>query len=152
MGYIIYTILEDKPIPITPTVIKLGVATSTDGINFTRSTSNPILSATYNWEANGVAGASIIYADSTLKMVYHNAPGTAFGKAISLDGINWGKSPEPFFRKENTVNGWAYQKSPIHVLLKQTVITGFIIQDIVIRSISKLDLQVIPCSDKFPTD
>lgn len=97
---------------------KLGLATSSDGINFTKCTTNPIMLPTNSWEANGVACSSILAEGGILKMAYHNATGTAFGKAYSTDGINWEKSSVPFFKKENTVNNWGASEISHPCLIK----------------------------------
>jgi predicted GH43/DUF377 family glycosyl hydrolase len=89
-------------------VYKIGLATSMDGINWTKYSGNPILSATEPWENSGVYYPSVIREDEQFIMVYSNVnPNSAFGMATSSDGINWiKKSGNPFFEKENTANNW----------------------------------------------
>lgn len=90
---------------------KIGVATSTDGINFTKYSGNPILSNQENWELNGVLNASVIEQNTQLKMVYGNSNGSGFGLATSSDGLNWTKANNnPFFTNQNTANNWAVIK------------------------------------------
>ena len=90
---------------------KIGVATSTDGINFTRYTGNPILTNQEIWEHNGVLYASVIEDNTQLKMVYMSTGINGFGFATSSDGLNWTKANNnPFFTNENTSNGWAAGK------------------------------------------
>ena len=90
---------------------KIGVAFSTDGINFTRYQGNPILTNQENWELNGVLYASVIEHNTELQMVFMNSNGTGFGIANSSDGLNWTKANNnPFFTNENTANGWAVGK------------------------------------------
>ena len=44
-------------------------------------------------------------------MLFMNSLGTGFGKASSVDGINWTKDESnPFFTKEQTHNHWADSK------------------------------------------
>lgn len=89
---------------------KIGLATSIDGINWTRYSQNPILSKTYSWEESGVNSASVIVDQNIFKMVYMNtnADGMSFGFATSVDGKNWNKSiSNPFFGGPITSNGWA---------------------------------------------
>ncbi len=86
---------------------KVGLATSTDGINFTRSPQNPVLSASQNWEGGQVFDASVIYEDGSFKMVYSSLHGYGLGEAASVDGINWTKSnTNPIFTPQQTVNHW----------------------------------------------
>jgi predicted GH43/DUF377 family glycosyl hydrolase len=86
-------------------VYRIGVATSTDGINWTRYSGNPILIPSSPWEGNTIWGASVLITNGQFRMVY-NSNG-AFGWAFSNDGFNWTKSStNPFFTKSNTVNGW----------------------------------------------
>ena len=90
---------------------KIGVATSSDGINFTKYSGNPILINQQNWESNGVLYASVIEHNSVLKMVYGNSSGSGFGLATSSDGLNWTKANNnPFFTNQNTSNNWASAK------------------------------------------
>ena len=90
---------------------RIGLATSSDGINFTKYSGNPILSNTEAWEQTGVVYPSVIEENATLRMVYCNSSGTGFGLATSTDGYNWIKSQgNPFFTSQNTSNGWAYGK------------------------------------------
>jgi predicted GH43/DUF377 family glycosyl hydrolase len=90
---------------------KIGVATSIDGINFTKFQGNPILANEEYWEANGVAHASIIEQNGSLKMAYMNSNASGFGIATSSDGLNWTKANyNPFFTNQNTSNNWASGK------------------------------------------
>ncbi len=90
---------------------RIGVATSIDGINFTKYAGNPILTNTVSWEGTGVIYPSVIKENSLFKMVYTNSSGTGFGMATSTDGLNWIKSEgNPFFTNSNTSNNWAKGK------------------------------------------
>ncbi len=89
-------------------VRKIGLATSTDGINWTRNLSNPILVADQPWEESGVYYANVCEKNNQYEMIYMNSSGTAFGRAISIDGISWIKDEtNPFFTKDETYNHWA---------------------------------------------
>jgi len=84
---------------------KIGLATSADGINWTKHYSNPILESTYTWENNGVSYPTIILEDNLYKMIYSGGSSPAFGLAYSADGINWVKRlKEPFLTAELTYN------------------------------------------------
>jgi predicted GH43/DUF377 family glycosyl hydrolase len=90
---------------------KIGVATSSDGINWTKYPGNPILINDKPWEMNGILEASVVISAGTLKMVYMNSGSSGFGTATSVDGLNWVKSQDnPFFTNANTSNGWAAVK------------------------------------------
>ena len=90
---------------------KIGVATSSDGINFIKYSGNPIISNTASWELSGVLYASVIQENASLKMVYGNSNGSGFGLATSSDGLNWTKANNnPFFTNQNTSNNWAAGK------------------------------------------
>lgn len=88
---------------------KTGVATSTNGINWTRNNLNPILSATLPWEGTKVSAASVVADGDSLIMVYSTTQGDKhyFGMATSIDGLNWNKRPSPVFSNLNTTNNWA---------------------------------------------
>ncbi|MFZ1517643.1 MAG: hypothetical protein WAU11_02650 [Ignavibacteriaceae bacterium] len=89
----------------------IAVATSTDGINFTKYSGNPILTNQQSWELNGVLYPSVIEENTQLKMVYMNSNGSGFGIATSSDGFNWTKANNnPFFTNLNTANSWAASK------------------------------------------
>ncbi|OGU48515.1 MAG: hypothetical protein A2000_16135 [Ignavibacteria bacterium GWB2_36_8] len=89
----------------------IGLATSLDGINWTRSQSNPILNSSQGWEDyNGIYFPSVIFENNIFKMIYMNGSANAFGMATSSNGINWNKSnSNPFFTKQDTHNNWAYR-------------------------------------------
>jgi len=88
--------------------VKIGLATSTDGTNWTRHPSNPVLVADEPWEGSGVYYASVYQTNNEFVMIYMNASGTGFGRATSTDGINWIKDESnPFFTKDDTHNNWA---------------------------------------------
>jgi hypothetical protein len=70
----------------------IGLATSPDGINWTKYSGNPVLSGTSGWEFQIVA-TSIIKKDGTYYLYYYgkNSPEYKIGLATSTDGINWTK-------------------------------------------------------------
>ena len=72
---------------------KIGMATSSDGINWTKHPT-PVLVGTNNWELAGVTDPSVIYHDGKFRMFYGGwgIPKTfRIGYAESNDGINWVK-------------------------------------------------------------
>jgi predicted GH43/DUF377 family glycosyl hydrolase len=89
--------------------LAIGVAFSSDGIEWTKCESNPILVPEFGWESGGIYHASVIYDNNSFKMVYVNKSANAFGSASSTDGISWQKSGiEPFFNSGNTAGSWAF--------------------------------------------
>jgi predicted GH43/DUF377 family glycosyl hydrolase len=85
---------------------KIGVAISTDGINWEKYSGNPILVADKEWEGSGIYHPSIIEDDNNLVMVYQNTAGgniSGFGIAYSADGLNWIKdNNNPIFTSNET--------------------------------------------------
>jgi predicted GH43/DUF377 family glycosyl hydrolase len=90
---------------------KIGLALSTDGINWTKYSGNPILEPDMLWEGSGIYSPGVVLDGQTYKMVYMNyvgSSGTAFGLATSIDGKNWTKqASNPIFTRELSTNGWA---------------------------------------------
>lgn len=88
---------------------RIGLATSTDGIVWTKYTGSPILYPTKTWEETGIGYPSIILENGTYKMVYQNTSpsNTGFGFAYSTDLINWTKDEtNPFFTDDDTITPW----------------------------------------------
>lgn len=72
---------------------RIGYATSTDGINWTKHPA-PVIVAEKDWEGWDVANPCVLYDENTglYEMFYHGDFG--IGRATSTDGINWTKDPE----------------------------------------------------------
>lgn len=73
---------------------RIGYATSSDGINWTKHPSNPVLEpGTASWESASVAYGCVMPFSNGYKMWYSGASinysPTALGYATSPDGINW---------------------------------------------------------------
>jgi predicted GH43/DUF377 family glycosyl hydrolase len=105
--YLYYDGLVYDP-PSTYIQYKIGVATSQDGITFTKSNLNPILVPSQAWEGADILSSSVIYENGIFEMVYmNNSLIWGFGKATSSDGITWTKDiNNPFFTAEDTYNHW----------------------------------------------
>jgi len=89
----------------------IRLATSIDGITWTKYSGNPILSKDENWEGTGIYSPSVLKIDNQFVMIFMDRMGTGFGRAVSSDGINWQKSDNnPFFTKYNTYNNWGIGK------------------------------------------
>jgi predicted GH43/DUF377 family glycosyl hydrolase len=70
----------------------IGLATSTDGIHWTKHGTSPAFQAGIGWENDHVGNPTVVYVDGIFYMVYlgHAATGRySFGWAYSSDGINW---------------------------------------------------------------
>ncbi len=73
---------------------KIGLATSADGVAWTRSPSNPVMTGTAGgWDATGVGSPHVLYDGATYRMWYTgNVTGTRqIGYATSPDGVVWTK-------------------------------------------------------------
>jgi hypothetical protein len=76
-------------------ILRIGYAESTDGITWTKSTSNPVLDKGTGWEALGVGSPAVILDGGTYKMWYSGKSGSGplgdlkIGYATSSNGINW---------------------------------------------------------------
>lgn len=68
---------------------QIGLATSPDGIVWTKSASNPVL--TTGWDGVGVIGQSVLLEGSTFRMWFRSGTGAnlGIGYAESTDGIVW---------------------------------------------------------------
>ena len=85
----------------------ISLATSMDGIHWSKYQNNPILQSTKNWEGTGVLYPSVIYYQNKLEMVYMDAAHQYFGVAYSSDGMNWNKNDSPILTTNDTYNKWA---------------------------------------------
>jgi predicted GH43/DUF377 family glycosyl hydrolase len=82
-------------------VHSIGYAVSTDGFHWYRKVDKPVLSAGTNgrWDSYGVSLGAVIKENGIYKMYYtgnptHDGP-YQIGLAVSPDGINWTKNPQP---------------------------------------------------------
>ncbi|MBK7379050.1 MAG: hypothetical protein IPJ03_08595 [Ignavibacteriales bacterium] len=98
---------------------EIGLATSTDGIVWTKYFANPIMVPDKAWENGSIGFPSILYDNGTYNMVYQSylPENTGFGFAYSSDGKSWEKEDSsPFFNTEDVIGdfikiGWAnYRK------------------------------------------
>lgn len=73
---------------------QIGLATSTDSIEWIKSSHNPVLSPAEAWETGGVRVASVVFDKGVFKMWYTGLDSAGIGRigyAISADGITWTK-------------------------------------------------------------
>jgi len=79
---------------------RIGLATSSDGVSWTKDSNNPVLSGTETWEGNSIECDSIIKVDGTYYLWYGTLGETyrKRGLATSTDLISWTKdSNNPIF-------------------------------------------------------
>lgn len=95
------------------TLHQVGLATSPDGINWTKYSGNPIVAvgASGSWDATGVR-VPMVWKEGTTdyRMIYTGAGTTSgqIGYATSADGINWSKySGNPVFNDPT----WAHNQT-----------------------------------------
>jgi predicted GH43/DUF377 family glycosyl hydrolase len=72
---------------------RVGYATSTDGINWTKYAGNPVLDAgaSGDWDSDMVRVSTVIKDGTTYHMWYLSSGHQRIGYATSPDGINWTK-------------------------------------------------------------
>jgi predicted GH43/DUF377 family glycosyl hydrolase len=103
-GYLLYfygdTAGGGSPDPQVPTSCALGVATSPDGINWSRFSGNPILTKgdTNSWENFWIESPAVLWDTATNQyMMWYSGVGKNWiiqtGLATSPDGLNWTKFP-----------------------------------------------------------
>ncbi len=84
----------------------IGLATSTDGVNYTRVSDDPVIDRTDApaWASFRIYPETVMYEDGEFKMWFHGRdtnlstdPGNTygFGYATSTDGVNWSIVQEP---------------------------------------------------------
>jgi len=73
---------------------RIGLATSTNGVNWTKHATNPVLSPSQAWETAGIQAGSVISDGGLYKMWYtglDNNGVSRIGYATSSNGITWTK-------------------------------------------------------------
>lgn len=84
----------------------IGLATSSDGISFTKSSSNPVIAPTSGWESAQITEMSVLYENGTFTMWYSASDTSSYriGRATSPDGTRWTRdSANPVL---NLGSGW----------------------------------------------
>ncbi len=92
--------------------MRINLAISSDGINWTRYPANPVLKPTESWEGVGINFPAVIYDNNHFIMIYNNTDRTKLGIANSDDGINWKKSLTPTFTTRDTQKKWEQAAYP----------------------------------------
>lgn len=72
---------------------KIGLATSSDGISWTRYAGNPVLSpGVSGWDSVSLTNTAVVKVGATWYMLYEaGSGGSIIGMATSSDGISWNK-------------------------------------------------------------
>jgi len=73
---------------------RVGLATSPNGITWTKTVTNPVLSPGLSWEAGGIRAGDVISDGGLYKMWYTGLDGNGIGRigyATSPDGVAWTK-------------------------------------------------------------
>ncbi len=84
----------------------INLATSSDGIHWTKYEDNPIIIPNQNWEEGSIGYATIVQSDNEYKMTYSSNAQNAVGMTYSNDGINWLKNDaNPVFKLSDVSNG-----------------------------------------------
>jgi len=95
---------------IYPSPLRIGYATSNDGINWIKSTGNPVLEPgeSGTWDDNAVSVHSVNFNGTYYEMWYDgfNLINTQVGYASSEDGINWIKSGENPVLRIGELGNW----------------------------------------------
>ncbi|MFH2019881.1 MAG: DUF2341 domain-containing protein [archaeon] len=104
---------------VTSLRYKLGYATSTNGITWAKSSSNPILAngVSQTWEDTSVMAPHVIKDGNTYEMWYIGTNNTYYnvGYAYSYDGINWVKATSnPIFN--GTAGDWDSRLGRVSVI------------------------------------
>ena len=90
-------------------VSQIGLATSSDGIHWTKYSGNPIIRVVSgSWESQVCAGNKVVYDGTSYKMLYRGYDGTnhRIGFATSSDGFIWTKHPANPVLQAGPTGGW----------------------------------------------
>ncbi len=89
----------------------IGLATSTDGLHFTRIDTGPVLAQgdAGAWDSLWVESPTVIH-DGTRFVMYYTGVDASWtpraGRATSLDGVNWTKDPQNPVLSNGPRNSW----------------------------------------------
>lgn len=102
----------------------IGYATSVDGKNFVRQSSQPVVSPTEPWEKVAVMCPDVIWDESeaVYKMWYSGGEQyepDAIGYAVSKDGLHWDKRPQPVFVADSSKEWEQYKVTACQVIKRK---------------------------------
>ncbi len=75
-----------------PLAIRIGYATSPDGLHWTKYGTWPVFNGSLPWDTAAVTGPAVIRSGSLYIMYFSGHPGTydySMGRATSTDGVHW---------------------------------------------------------------
>jgi predicted GH43/DUF377 family glycosyl hydrolase len=88
-------------------LFNINLATSSDGVNWTKYDGNPLLVPSQAWENGSISYSTITSYNNGYKMTYGNSLQNGIGFAYSNDGIHWTKeTSNPIFTLSNVSNDW----------------------------------------------
>jgi predicted GH43/DUF377 family glycosyl hydrolase len=79
-----------------PSAIRIGYATSTDGMNWTKYGDAPAFWGNFGWDSGAVSTPFVLKVDGTFVLYFSGQPGNyayGIGRATSVDGFNWTEDP-----------------------------------------------------------
>lgn len=80
----------------------IGLATSPDGVTWTRHPYNPLITRrAYGWDSNGVGNPSVLVLDGVYHMWYSDPWAT--GHATSANGVDWTRETAPIIQPTSGV-------------------------------------------------
>lgn len=88
---------------------QIGLAASINGVDWTKEASNPVITPTEGWEADGISAPSVLYEGGEYKMWYSGADSSGvvrIGYATSSDGITWLKYGSNPVLDVGAADGW----------------------------------------------
>ena len=85
----------------------IGVATSTDGVNWTKSSAPVVQAASGAWDATEVRYPAVINNNGSFLMIFQGTgTGTALGLATSTDGMHWTQHSGAVFTGAGVVSAY----------------------------------------------
>src|SRR5579871_3892286 len=129
--------------------IQIGLATSTDGVTWTKSSSVPVIGNANSpgWASFREAPITLMYENGVYELWFfgNSTPlefepgsGNGFGRATSLDGVNWTFDPTPIRFGFDSANGTGFQLQEVvkiagtyHAYYYDRLSTGFVLKDAV---------------------
>ncbi|RLF26815.1 MAG: hypothetical protein DRN14_06255, partial [Thermoplasmata archaeon] len=97
---------------------RIGYATSTDGITWSRANNGEaVMKLGSTFDAQGLGSPSVLVFNGVYEMYYHGSNGVSqqIGYATSRDGIQWERSSSPVLRPSQSGFDWKGTRSPSYI-------------------------------------